>query len=131
MDGERLVKRPSLAAGNDRERIFDLETNLRIAEFKVAQWKGADSLRQRGLVADLVGLSLDTSGRLRQLYVVGDRPRHFLETSKRTVVSVLTKSSLRLRQPGLIDPGTTVADFTRTVGVEIVDLAPWFPQLQR
>lgn len=30
-----------------------------MAEFKVAQWKGADSLRQRGLVADLVGLALD------------------------------------------------------------------------
>lgn len=127
--GEYLIKRPSLAAGNDLQRIFDLETNIRVAEFKVAQWKGADSLRQRGLVADLVGLTMDSTGRRRQLFVVGERPKHFLKTSTRTVDSLLSKSALRLRQQGVWTAGTTVADLTRDSGVEVVDLVPWFPRL--
>jgi len=35
-DGERLTNRPSLAAGNDPTRLFDLETERRVAEFKLA-----------------------------------------------------------------------------------------------
>ena len=128
-DGEIVLKRPSLAAGNDAERIFDLETNLRVAEFKVAQWKGADSLRQRGLVADLVGLAMDATGRRRQLFVVGARPKHFLQTSGRTIDSLLSKSAMRLRQAGVWKPETTVAEFTRDSSVEIIDLVPWFPGL--
>lgn len=127
--GEYLSKRPSLAAGNDPDRIFDLETNLRVAEFKVAQWKGADGLRQRGLVADLVGLTLDVTGRRRQLFVVGDRPRHFLQTSGRLVSDVLTKSAMRLRHTGLLAPDIRVRDLTARSAVEIVDLTQWFPNL--
>lgn len=130
-EGEHVRKRPSLAAGNDADRIFDLETNLRVAEFKVAQWKGADSWRQRGLVGDLVGLAMDETGRRRQLFVVGTLPRHFLQTSRRTIASLLSKSSLRLRQPGASNLETTVADFTRMSGVEIIDLVQWFPGLDR
>jgi hypothetical protein len=37
-----------------------------VAKFKVTAWKGADSLRQRALVANLASLALDT-GRRRQL----------------------------------------------------------------
>lgn len=129
-EGEHLVKRPSLAAGNDPERIYDLETNRRVAEFKVAQWKGADGLRQRGLVADLVGLAMDESGRRRQLFVVGELPTHFLRTSQRTVFSTLSKSSMRVRRAGLVDDKITVAELTHNSGVEIIDLAHWFPQLQ-
>ena len=38
--GERLANRPSLAAGNDPSRTFDLETDRRVAEFKLAIWNG-------------------------------------------------------------------------------------------
>jgi hypothetical protein len=126
---ERLVRRPSLAAGNDRDRVFDLETTIRVAEFKVAQWKGADSLRQRGLVADLVGLANDQTGRRRQLYLVGSLPAHFLRTSGRKVAALLSKSALRLRDSTPVTPNMTVADLTAESGVEIIDLARWFPQL--
>lgn len=34
-EGERVLRRPSLAAGNDPSRPYDLETDRRIAEFKV------------------------------------------------------------------------------------------------
>jgi hypothetical protein len=38
--GEVISNRPSLGPGNDKSRPFDLETNRRVAEFKVALWSG-------------------------------------------------------------------------------------------
>lgn len=46
-EGEVVTNRPSLAAGNDPARPFDLETNLRVAEFKLSQWAGADAMTKR------------------------------------------------------------------------------------
>jgi hypothetical protein len=50
--GEAL-HRPSLAAGNDPTRPFDIETDRRVAEFKLARWRGADAMRKRQLFKDL------------------------------------------------------------------------------
>lgn len=127
--GETIAVRPSLGAGNDTRRVFDLETDRRVAEFKVAQWKGADSFRQRGLVADLAGLALDQSGRRRQLFIVGERPRHFLTTSNRKVVDLLSKSALRLRGTKVLAPDLTVKELTELSDVEIFDLSQWIPGL--
>lgn len=126
--GEQIVVRPSLGAGNDPSRPFDLETDRRIAEFKVAQWKGKDAMRQRTVVSDLVHLALDDSGRRAQLYVVGARPARFLRTSATTVSWALARSSPRTREryASAYDPqGTmTVAQFTAgpAAHVELVDL---------
>ncbi|MFE9206817.1 hypothetical protein [Micromonospora sp. NPDC007230] len=81
-EGERVLRRPSLAAGNDPSRPYDLETDRRIAEFKMSVWKGADAMRKRGAFADLVHLALDKSGRRAQLYVAGPPAIHFLRTAK-------------------------------------------------
>lgn len=72
--GERLVNRPSLAAGNNPTQSYDIETDRRIGEFKLAMWSGTDGMRKRGVFADLVHLAADTSGRRPELYVVG-QPR--------------------------------------------------------
>jgi hypothetical protein len=48
-DGE-ILRRPSLAAGNDASRPFDVETDRRIAEFKMSRWDGHDAARTRQLV---------------------------------------------------------------------------------
>ena len=61
-DGEIVTNRPSLAAGNDPTRPYDLETNRRVAEFKLSQWAGADAMRKRQVFKDLVHLAADTSG---------------------------------------------------------------------
>ena len=39
--GETVKKRPSLGAGNDPDRNYDIETTRRVAEFKLSSWKGA------------------------------------------------------------------------------------------
>lgn len=73
---ERLTNRPSLAAGNDQTRPFDVETDRRVAEFKLAVWSGSgtDPMRKRAVFHDLVHLAADSSGRRAVLYVLGDRP---------------------------------------------------------
>lgn len=126
--GEQITVRPSLGAGNDVSHPFDLETDRRIAEFKVAQWKGKDTARKRTVVSDLVHLALDDSGRRAQLYVVGARPVMFLRTTATTVSWALGRSAPRTREryASAFDPhGTmTVAQFVAGPAshVELIDL---------
>jgi hypothetical protein len=129
-EGEQVLKRPSLGAGNDPDRVFDLETNLRVAEFKLSSWKGSDGMRQRGLFADVVGLSMDESGRRRQVFVVGQLPVRFLTQSKRNAAKTLSKAALRLRTPAGMADEMTVAEFTRQAGIEVVDLTTLLPGLR-
>ncbi|MEV0685101.1 hypothetical protein AB0I35_14670 [Nocardia sp. NPDC050378] len=134
-EGEVVIRPPSLGAGNDPSRPFDLETDRRIAEFKVAQWKGADTMRKRGVVSDLVHLALDESGRRAQLFVVGALPVRFLTASKSTIAWALGRSSphTRARFERRFGPASdfTVADFVRVHGrrIELVDLATLVPSL--
>lgn len=83
---DRLTNRPSLAAGNDPTRPFDVETDRQVAEFKIGIWSGngTDAIRKRGAFHHLVNLAADTSGRGPELYVVGDEPLRFLRTSRTT-----------------------------------------------
>jgi hypothetical protein len=66
-EGERLTNRPSLAAGNDPTRPYDVETNLRVAEFKLSHWASADAMRKRQTSRIWVHLAADTSGRQPEL----------------------------------------------------------------
>ena len=131
--GETLTNRPSLGAGNDPSRPYDVETSYRIAEFKISQWKGHDTTRQQFLFADLVNLALDDSGRLAQLFVVGPRPQKFLTTSKASAVGTLGRSSpaTRRRFQDRFEPpeGFSVADFTAGPArhIQIIDLATYLP----
>jgi len=87
-------------------------------------------MRQRGLFADVVGLSLDDTGRRRQVYVVGGLPVRFLATSQRNAIKTLSKGALRLRTPqGLIDD-TTVSEYTKAARVEVIDLTAMVPKLR-
>ncbi|HUR01950.1 MAG TPA: hypothetical protein VM347_05380, partial [Nonomuraea sp.] len=96
-EGEVITNRPSLGAGNDRSRPFDLETNRRIAEFKVALWSGGDMMRKRAVTADLVHLAMDESGRRPELWLAGTEPIRFLRTSSSPLGSLLSRSSRRQR----------------------------------
>jgi hypothetical protein len=132
--GEVVSNRPSLAAGNDPTRPFDLETTQRVAEFKVSVWKGADAMRKRGVFADLVHLALDESGRTAQLFVVGDEPRRFLEESRSSAAWGRTRGSNILRQRyldrfGSLDEPICTVRATHAVHVDIVDLNNVIPGL--
>jgi hypothetical protein len=131
--GEQIAVRPSLGAGNDPSRPFDLETDRRIAEFKAAQWNGSDSWRQRTLLSDLVHLAMDESGRRAQLYVVGPRPARYLRTTRSSVGRVLARASERTRErvAARFDLSMAIAEFTAgpAAHVELIDLARWLPEL--
>ena len=96
-EDEIVVNRPSLGAGNDPSRPFDLETNRRVAEFKVAVWSGGDMMRKRTVTADLVHLALDESGRRPELWVAGEEPLEFLLSSTMSIDGLLSRSSRILR----------------------------------
>jgi hypothetical protein len=130
-EGEELTNRPSLAAGNDPKRPFDIETNLRVAEFKFAVWTGNDAMRKREVFKDLVRLAADASGRRPQLLVVGPVPERFLRLSR-------AKASWGLdRAPGMLqlfrevfgDPSVSVSAFRVGPGsrVDIINVARYLP----
>lgn len=132
-DGEIVTNRPSLAAGNDPTRPYDLETNRRVAEFKLSQWAGADAMRKRQVFKDLVHLAADTSGRQPELFVVGPGPIGFLKTSKSSAAWALDRfpaaRQLFLERFGSLE--MQVAGFTAgpAARVRITDLTPLVPEL--
>jgi hypothetical protein len=127
------MKRPSLAAGNDPSRPFDVETNLRVAEFKLARWDGHDAMRKRQVFKDLVHLAADTSGRSAELYVLGVRPVQFLHRTKARAAWALDRApatralfekrfgSLDIRIPDFVDG--------RGAHVTVVNLEQRLPKL--
>jgi hypothetical protein len=119
--GETISNRPSLGPGNDKSRPFDLETDRRIAEFKVAVWSGGDMMRKRGITADLVHLAMDDSGRRPELWVAGDEPLRFLTTSASPVVNLLSRSSrhLRAKYEARYGQDLTLRDFVATHGARV------------
>lgn len=130
-DEERITVRPSLGADNDPSRPYDLETDQRIAEFKLARWRGADAMRKRQTFKDLVMLAADTSGRRAELFVIGPEPRRFLATSTSTAAWALDRSPGALRTFTTVfgRPDMSVAQFTAThaAHVQITDLRNLLP----
>lgn len=132
--GERIVNRPSLAAGNDQSRPFDVETDARIAEFKFSVWKdGRDVARKKALCKDLVALAADRSGRAHCLYVLGQAPLDFVSRSGSKLETMLDTRRARSRYENAFGPlgATTVSEFASGAAahVEIVDLAQRLPEV--
>lgn len=134
--GETVTVRPSLAAGNDPTRLFDLETDRRVAEFKVSGWTGTDAMRKRGTFVDLVHVALDESARDKYVYVLGDAPLRFLETTTSSAAWGFGRKSALQRQQFEKRWGPaehiTISDFRRTHAraVHIVDLYGVVPELR-
>ena len=130
---ERVSNRPSLAAGNDPSRPFDIETDQRIAEFKLAQWTGADAMRKRQVFKDLFKLAIDDSDRVAELYVVGARPLKFLRESKSTARWALDRNTAVARQFtekfGTLE--IPIRDYTakHAAHVRLIDLTATIPEL--
>ncbi|MFF7645237.1 PE-PGRS family protein [Streptomyces canus] len=130
-DGETIAVRPSLAAGNDPSRPFDLETDRRVAEFKLSRWRGADAMRKRQTFKDLVMLAADRSGRRAELFVVGPEPGRFLRTSKATAVWGLNRTphAHRAFEESFGSPDIPIAQFTaqHAAHVRVTDLCDVLP----
>lgn len=124
-----LVESVSLGAGNTG-RPFDLETNLRIAEYKFIDWQGGpETIRQNSLFKDFFELAEYKTDKSKYVYVVGtSHPLRFLNGG-RALTSVLS------RFPSILERlqekhGSTVAvvrDYyqLKKDEVEIVDVSPF------
>ena len=86
-----VVESISLGAGNTGRR-FDLETNLRVAEYKFIDWRGgSESIRQNGVFKDFYSLAEYETRKSKHLYVVeAHYPLKFL-TGGRALSSVLSR----------------------------------------
>ena len=117
-----------LAAGNDPTRPFDIETDRRIAEFKMSRWDGHDAARMRQLVKDLVHLAADDCGRQAELYVLDERPRQFLRTSGSTMAWALGRfpPTKALFENHFGDLDIAISRFSASFAshVAIIDLRP-------
>lgn len=91
-DGE-TIEYVSLAAGNTG-RPFDLETNMRIAEFKFTDWKGGpEAIRQNQLFKDFYLMAEYDTPKERFLYFIGETvPMKFLR-GRRALISVMSRSN--------------------------------------
>jgi hypothetical protein len=131
-DGEQ-IEYLSLGAGNTG-RKFDLETNLRMAEFKFISWKGGtESIRQNSLFKDFFGLAEAKSSKMKFLYVLGtEKPLKFL-TGHRRLDSVMSKDAALAREFSTRYGSrfSYVNDYYqfRGASVQIVDIAPVLPEL--
>jgi hypothetical protein len=136
LDPNEIVENLSLGAGTGGHR-YDLETNKRIAEFKFIRWRGANSVRQDGLFADLFGLASAKTTKRRVLYVVGaQRPLAFLK-GRRALTNVLKHHGRFSNFKALHgDQFATVGDYYASVAnrveiLDLLDLVPWmreFPE---
>jgi hypothetical protein len=88
--GEK-VESVSLGAGNTG-RQFDLETNMRVAEYKFIDWQGGpESIRQNGIFKDFFALAEYETHKNKYLYVVGtEYPLKFFNGG-RALTSVLSR----------------------------------------
>jgi hypothetical protein len=127
LEPDERVESVSLGAGNTG-RKFDLETNLRVAEFKFIDWRGgAESIRQNSVFKDFYDLAEYRGRKRRFLYVVDTTfPLKFL-SSGRALSSVLSRAP-RTQAQILEKYGPTVRTVRdyyeiRKRKVEIVDIS--------
>jgi len=130
---DERVQYVSLGAGNTG-RVFDLETDRRIAEFKFIRWQGGpESIRQNSLFKDFYALARHDTRKAKHLYVLGvEHPLRFL-SGRRDLRSVLSRN-VKLRDEFLAAYGAryqTVRDYYKDYRdeVSIEDVSTWLPAL--
>ena len=128
-----IIEYVSLGAGNTG-KMFDLETNQRIAEFKFIQWRGgSEAIRQNGLFKDFYFMAEHPTEKRKFLYVLGTKhPEKFLN-GRRALSSVLSHQSKLQRQfeEKYGERYEKVCDYylPRKDDVVIEDILPLVPEL--
>lgn len=125
--GER-VESVSLGAGNTG-RHFDLETNLRVAEFKFIRWRGHDTIRQNSVFKDFFALAEHATPKRKFLYLLGTEHAMKFMKSRRSISSVMSggvKMNAAFAER-FGDRYRTVGDYyaAHSSTVAIQDVSPW------
>jgi hypothetical protein len=120
-----VIDRLSLGAGNAPDRRYDLETNIRIAEFTFIDWKGRDSARQDKLFKDFFLLAQAETSKRRCLYVNSKSHAIKCLEGERACKSLLGRNANIGRRFAATYPATMRAcDYFRQKGsvVDIIEL---------
>jgi hypothetical protein len=128
-----IIDYVSLGAGNTG-RAFDLETNLRVAEFTFNRWQGGpESIRQNSLFKDFYEMAEHETRKEKYLYVLGTEHGEKFFNGGRALSSVLSRNvTLRNRfNEKFGDRYRTVRDYylPRKGLVVIQDVSPFVPEL--
>lgn len=127
-----IIEYVSLGAGNTG-RAFDLETNLRVAEFKFIRWQGGpESIRQNSLFKDFYEMAEHDTPKERYLYVLGTEHGEKFFNGGRALSSVLRNVTLRNKFTEKFgDRYRTVRDYylPRKGLVVIQDVSAFVPEL--
>ena len=98
LESGEIIESVSLGAGNTG-RLFDLETDRRVAEFKFIRWQGgSETIRQNSVFKDFYLLAEHDTRKKKHLYVLETHhPLKFLNGG-RALDSVLSKNVTLYRQ---------------------------------
>ena len=134
LEAGEVVESLSLGAGNTG-RSFDLETNLRVAEFKFTRWRGgSETIRQNATFKDFYLLAARKTAKRKQLFLLGTQHAERFFRGERALESVLsTNKGIRDRFFGQFgDRFRTVGDYYAAEGhhVAIADMSPWVKELK-
>ncbi|MBR1158076.1 hypothetical protein [Bradyrhizobium elkanii] len=135
LEPDERVESVSLGAGNTG-RDFDLETNVRVAEFKFIRWRsGAETIRQNSIFKDYLLLAEHSTVKRKHLYLLGTEHALRFLRGGRAMSSVLSRNS-KLQKMFTDRFGESF----RTVGhyyavhhnaVQIDDVSPWLSELAK
>jgi len=130
--GER-VEYVSLGAGNTG-RQFDLETNLRVAEFKFIRWRGgAESIRQNSIFKDYLLLAEHSTEKRKHLYLLGTEHALRFMRGGRAISSILSRNDKlqKMFADRFGNAFRTVGDYyaAHAGAVQIEDVSPWLSEL--
>lgn len=128
-----IIDYVSLGAGNTG-RAFDLETSLRIAEFKFIHWRGGpESIRQNSLFKDFYEIAEHETHKEKCLYVLGTVHVEKFLNGRRAMSSVLSRNETLRRKftEKFGDRYPTVRDYyiPRKESVVIQDVSAFVPGL--
>jgi hypothetical protein len=128
-----IISYVSLGAGNTG-RDFDLETNLRIAEFKFIHWQGgSETIRQNSLFKDFYQMAEHPTEKQRFLYVLGTEHVDRFFNGGRAISSVLSRNVKLGKEftEKYGDQYRRVRDYylSRKEMVIIQDVSPFVPEL--
>lgn len=127
------IESVSLGAGNTG-KPYDLETNLRVAEFKFINWQGgAETMRKKSLFKDFYRLAEAETTKRKELYLLGlDFPLKFLR-SQTGLDSAMSKNVplLAAFKQKYGERFKTVGDYYRfrQNDVNVIDASPLVPEL--
>ncbi len=133
LEENETIEYVSLGAGNTGRR-FDLETDLRIAEFKFIRWRGGpESIRQNMTFKDFYELAGYPTSKQKYLYLLGTERALKFFRGRRAMKSVLSRNE-ELRSRFFDRFGErygTVGEYFADHGdlVKIADVSDWLPEL--